>query len=146
MDHVAIMTKGSGYIEKILDGVKTIESRWYVNKIAPWDKISSGEMIYFKYAGGPIVAKAEVEKVEQFDQLTLEKIHLILGEYDRARKIGFDPVKLENEDPEYYSKKHYCILIHLINPTKIEEFNIDKKGFGVSCAWMCVPDINKIKI
>ena len=39
MEHVAIMKKSWGFIEKILGGQKTIESRWYSLKSKPWDNI-----------------------------------------------------------------------------------------------------------
>ncbi len=145
MDHVAIMTKGSGLIEKILNGVKTIESRWYVNKIAPWDKICAGETVYFKYAGGPVCVQTAVAKVEQFSDLNLKKIHNLLRQDNRAKKIGIDLKKWGKEACDYYSKKNYCILIYLINPILVAPFDIDKTGFGISCAWLCTPKIDQIK-
>ena len=56
MDHVAILRKakvsrGDNLLQDILDGTKTIESRWYVNKISPWDKIKSGDTVYLKEFG-----------------------------------------------------------------------------------------------
>ena len=58
MDHVAIMNKRWKLIPKILDGSKTIESRWYVNKIKPWNSIKEDDKIYFKNSGEPITAFA----------------------------------------------------------------------------------------
>lgn len=43
-------------------------------------------------------------------------------------------------------EKKYCILIHLKNPRRIEPFNIDKRGFGSATAWLCVGDINRIRL
>ena len=68
MDHVAIMNKKMGLIDKVLDGRKTIESRWYKNRTAPWGKIKKGDTIYFKDSGGPIRARAEVKKVKFFEK------------------------------------------------------------------------------
>ena len=48
MEHVAIMKKSWGLTEKILTGAKKIESRWYKNKHTPWNRIKSGEIVYFK--------------------------------------------------------------------------------------------------
>ena len=39
MEHLAIMRKSWNLTNKILTGEKKIESRWYKNKYAPWDKI-----------------------------------------------------------------------------------------------------------
>jgi len=40
MDHVAILSKKYELLDKIISGEKTIESRWYVNRIAPWNKMT----------------------------------------------------------------------------------------------------------
>lgn len=65
MHHVAILRKSWKLIPKILSGDKTIESRWYQARFAPWDRIKAGDVVYFKDAGELITATAEVEKVEQ---------------------------------------------------------------------------------
>src|SRR3989338_11329211 len=84
MEHVAIMRKSWKLTEKILTGQKKIESRWYYNKSAPWDKIRAGETIYFKDSGEPVTIKAEVDKVLQFSDMTPEIVKKILGDYGGA--------------------------------------------------------------
>lgn len=69
MNHIAIMKKSWELIPKIISGEKTIESRWYKNRIAPWDRISEGDTVYFKDSGEPVSAVATVSKVLQFDNL-----------------------------------------------------------------------------
>jgi hypothetical protein len=44
-DHVAILRKSSGLLEKILAGEKKIESRWYSARFTPWDQISAGDTV-----------------------------------------------------------------------------------------------------
>ncbi|MBI1971306.1 MAG: hypothetical protein HYS52_00440 [Candidatus Wildermuthbacteria bacterium] len=63
MQHVAIMRKSWGLTQKILNGQKKIESRWYSVKYRPWNAIKKGETIYFKDAGEPVRIKAEVSNV-----------------------------------------------------------------------------------
>ena len=67
----------------ILAGRKTIESRWYVHKVAPWDKIFAGDTVYFKESGCPITAKAHVSKVLQFDALDASKVRAIISDYGK---------------------------------------------------------------
>lgn len=55
------------------------------------------------------------------------------------------PKKIEEVFFESCKSKRYCILIFLDDIVKIKEFNIDKKGFGMQCAWLIVDDIEKIK-
>ncbi len=141
MDHVAIMSKPRKLIQKILSGEKTIESRWYKNRYPPWNRIKPGDIVYFKDSGEPVTVKADVEKVLQFDNLNPEKIKYIIEKYG-------DKIAIRNRDErsEYYSTRNYCILIFLKNAYSIKPFNIDKTGFGISSAWLCAGDINKIKV
>lgn len=142
MDHLAIMNKKGRYIEKILSGKKTIESRWYVNRISPWNKIKQGETVWFKNSGEKVTLKAKVSKLLQFDVLTPNKIVEILKLYGKG--IGFEENKYK-EFAENSINKHYCILVFLSNPEQIEPFSINKAGFGVSNAWISIDNINKLR-
>lgn len=142
MDHVAIMKKSWGLTQKILSGTKKIESRWYLNKCAPWNKVKAGESIYFKDSGEPVSIMAIVGKVLQFDDLTPLKVEEILKTY------GEDDGIEKSEISFFYARfkdKKYCLLMFLKNPQKIEPFEIDKRGFGAMAAWITVENINKIK-
>lgn len=143
MQHIAIMKKSWGLTEKVLSGEKTIESRWYQNRFVPWDKIKPGETIYFKDAGGPVVVRAEVSKVEQFADLDPLKVEKILKEHHQA--IG-----IRNEDLGMYirqfKEKKYCILAYLKNPMRVDPFHVNKKGFGSASAWLCVNDAAQLRM
>lgn len=142
LDHLAIMRKSWGLTPKILSGEKKIESRWYVNKYQPWDRIKAGEKVYFKDSGDPVTVVAEVDKVLQFADLTPERVSEILDQY------GHDDGLTKDKIPEFFEmfrNKKYCMLIYLKDPKKIEPFEINKKGFGMMAAWKSVDDINKIK-
>jgi len=142
MEHIAIMKKSWGLTEKILTGEKTVESRWYKSKYAPWDKIKPGDIIYFKDSGEPVSVKAKVVKVLQFDNLTAEKTKQILSEYGKA-DLGMSHIMPEIK--EYVTGKNYCILVFFNNVVKIEPFDIDKTGFGAMSAWISVDSINQLK-
>lgn len=140
MDHVAIMNKKWKLIPKILDGSKTIESRWYVNKIKPWNSIKENDNIYFKNSGEAITAFAKVSKILQFEDLGEQKFQEIMEKYADGIQL------LTREYDEYYQSKNYCILIFLKGVKEVKPFNISKKGFGSACAWMCVDNIDSIRI
>ncbi len=140
MDHVAIMNKRWKLIPKILDGSKTIESRWYVNRIKPWNSINVGDKIFLKNAGEPITASAVVSKVLQFDHLDKYTFKEIMDKYAEDIQL------LSREYDEYYQSKNYCILIFLENVRSVEPFDVSKKGFGNACAWMCVDNLDNIRI
>lgn len=142
MEHVAIMKKSWGLTQKILSGQKKIESRWYLNKHVPWDKIKAGETIYFKDSGEPVTIKAVVEKVLQFSNLIPQKVEEILKTYGNDDGIEATDTRVFYER---FKDKKYCMLIFLQNPQEIEPFEINKKGFGAIAAWICTQDINVIK-
>ena len=141
MDHLAILTKKSKNLTKILLGEKTIESRWYKSKTVPWGNIKAGEIIYFKESGNPVRAKAQIAEVMQFF-LPQTNIPDLLEKY--AQEICFS-----NPRPEliqWCSQRKYCILIRLKNVELIEPFEINKKGFGLMAAWITLDKIEKIKV
>jgi len=131
MEHIAIMKKSWGLIEKILTGEKMVESRWHKSRCAPWDKIKPGDVVYFKDFGEPVSVRAEIVKVLQFDSLTAEKTEQILSEYGKA-DLGTSHIMPEIR--EYVTGKNYCILVFFNNVEKIEPFNINKTGFGAMSA------------
>ncbi len=129
-------------IPKILSGEKTIESRWYMMKVAPRNTIQSGDTVYFKDAGQMVTASATVAKVLQYDHYTDEELHEILNTY--ADGIAFHSSL--DEVYQWAKSKHYCILVFLKHPKKITPFAIDKKWYGMMASWITLSDINKIKL
>jgi ASC-1-like (ASCH) protein len=138
MDHLAILNKKLNLLQKIISGEKTIESRWYVNKKAPYGCIKKGDIVYFKNSGEPVSVKTVVGGVLQFDNLNNDKILQILKEY--GKRLGVDESYASN-----IGGKKYCVLIFLENVKEIKQFDIDKKGYGMMSAWISVDNIVRIK-
>jgi ASC-1-like (ASCH) protein len=142
MEHVAIMRKSWGLTEKILSGKKTIESRWYDARYPPWNRIRAGERVYFKDSGEPVTIMAYAKKVMQYQDLTPKRVRDILQRYGQADGLGIDDIE---KFLKRFKDKRYCILVFLKNPERIKPFNIDKSGFGIMSAWICIDDVDKIK-
>lgn len=138
MHHVAIMGGKGKFLDAILKNKKTIESRWYKNKITPWDNISIGDYIYFKNSSKPVTAKAVAYKV-LFFELNKNVGEEIFKKYGKQILI----------DRKYYDEncksKNYCILIFLKDVEEIKPFDIDKTGFGNAAAWITINNIDNIK-
>ncbi|MFC1723116.1 hypothetical protein ACFL0V_03175 [Nanoarchaeota archaeon] len=141
MDHLAILKKSWRLGEKILSGEKTIESRWYKQRRAPWNKIKKGDTVYFKNSGEPVIIKASVSKVLQLE-LNPSRVKSTLNQH--YKDLGISKQNIPKFTDRFRDKK-YCILIFLKNPKKIKPFNIDKKGYGMMAAWISLPDIKQIK-
>jgi hypothetical protein len=141
MHHVAIMNKSWELIPKILSGEKTIESRWYMSRRAPWGTINSGDTVFFKNSGEDIIARAQAVEVLQFTFLNISEINHVIRKYGKQ-------ICLVNSDPVTWDRlPKYAILIRLQNPQKVSiPFAINKSGFGAPAAWITIPNIKSIKI
>lgn len=139
MDHVAIMNPRWRLIEKILSGEKTIESRWYATRRAPWDRVASGDTVYFKDAGTGVTARAAVSRVIQLELPDLAAAQAAVRRYgDRICLVSRDPASWERVP-------RYAILMFLEHAEAVRPFAIDKAGFGSASAWLSVPEIGKIR-
>lgn len=140
MDHIAIMKKSWGLIPKILSGEKTIESRWYQTRRAPWGKIKVGEKIYFKNSGEAVIVQAAVSEVLQFEIHNFTDATRIIEKYGKE-------IALLNSAPRTWGElPRYCVLIRLQNPKLIDEpIEINKEGFGTGAAWITVDNIQNIR-
>lgn len=141
MHHIAIMNKSWKLIPKIVSGEKSIESRWYQTRRAPWNGIEAGDTVFFKNSGEDIIASAAVSKVLQFELKSLDDARQVVAKYGKQ-------ICIVNPDPEtWQNRPRYCILIFLKDPRMLNKpFAIDKKGFGNAAAWLTITDIRKIKI
>lgn len=104
MKHIAIFKQP--FFDMVLNGEKTIESRWSMNKIAPYNKVDIGDRILLKLTGRPATATAKVKDVKYYE-LTPELVEDIRIEY--GKQIGTD--RFENW--ESTRQKKYCTLIWL---------------------------------
>ena len=70
------------WIELILDGSKTIESRFSKVRCAPFGKVSTGDTVYLKVSGGPVKGHFTVADVTTFENLTLGNSHILIPATD----------------------------------------------------------------
>lgn len=136
------MRKSWGFTEKILSGEKTIESRWYNSQYPPWNKITTGDTVYFKDSGMSVTIMAAVSKVIQFSDLNPTRVKDILNKYGARDGIN-------KEELPYFFKlfkeKRRCILIFLVNPRSIPQFAVNKKGYGAMASWIALDSIDQIR-
>jgi hypothetical protein len=70
--HIAVLIQP--YLDFILQGKKTVESRLTMQARDPFDNIEKGERIYFKQSSGPYRATAIADQVLFEDNLTPRRI------------------------------------------------------------------------
>lgn len=132
MEHLAIMKKG--YIEKILSGEKSIESRFSLNRIAPFHRITTGDKVYLQETGRPISASFTAGKVLYFSDLDEERISEIKAEYGQQ-------ICAEEEFWESKKNAKYATLIFVENPILEKPFKVHKSDRS---AFKSVPSIKEL--
>lgn len=120
----------------IINRRKTIEARLSVNKIAPYGKVHTGQVIWLKKSGGPIIAQCKAGKVWYYR---------ILGDtilFQIQQKFAS---RLCIEGPDFWElhrKANYATLIQLEEVTSITPFpfeKLDQRG------WIVLRDPIKVK-
>lgn len=122
--HLVILKKP--YVEAIIDGSKTIESRLLKGRFPPFGYIQPGDKLFFKQSSGPVRAVATAAKVKSFENLTPAKIADIKSKYNKDI-LGSD---------EYWNSKAdsaFCVLIKIKSLKPIKPIWIDKKDWR---AWV----------
>jgi hypothetical protein len=130
--HLAIFVEP--YLTWILEGKKTIESRFSINKCAPYKKISEGDIILFKRSGGPICGISIVSNL-WFYNLDPASWKEIKQEFT-AGICAQDPSFWEQRE-----KASYATLIKLKNVKATTPISITKKDRR---GWVVLLDQNKL--
>lgn len=126
--HLVILKKE--YIDAIISGEKTIESRLTLSRRAYWRKILYGDTLFIKQSSGPVRATAKVLKVRYYEGLTPGKIEQLKEQYNRY-VLGAD---------EYWQSKidsKYCVMVWLGEVEEIEPVWINKKDWR---AWVVLSE------
>lgn len=116
--HLAIFVEP--YLSAVLDGRKTIESRFAVHKRPPYLRVEAGDIIVLKRSGGPIMGVALAHTV-RFYQLSPSVLDQLRDEFSDA---------LFARDDAFWEKrreKHFATLIDLEDPAPVSPFSIPKR-------------------
>ena len=123
--HLAVFVEP--FLRYVLDGSKTVESRFSVNRCAPFGKVNHGDVMLLKRTGGPVIGIALVETVWSY-HLDEPSLAFIRKRFAKA---------LRAEDPEFWEQRRvarYATLIVLdlvqaLKPLKWEK--MDRRGWVV---------------
>jgi ASC-1-like (ASCH) protein len=121
------------YLEAILSGRKTIESRFMRTSRAPFAAVAAGDRLFFKVTSGPVCATGRVREVMTFENLTAGGIEQIKQTYND---------RIIAPDRYWDEKKRHCrrgVIIWLDRVKPIEPVWIDKKDWR---AWVVLTSQN----
>ncbi len=126
--HLAVLHRQ--YLDLVLSGEKTIESRLTKTRRAPFGKIATGDTIYFKQSSGPIRAVATAGKVVTLTDLNPQRVCEIRDQYND--QIGGNRAAWERR-----MQSKYGTLIWIENVIPTGEGPVVPPLFGA--AWVCNP-------
>ena len=107
--HLAILAPG--WTDLILDGSKTIESRFTKVRCAPFGKVHEDDVVYLKESGGLVKGMFTVAKVETFENLTDAQIcDLFYKEY-REQIFSDLSASMQRPPEKWLTAKHATLFI-----------------------------------
>jgi len=117
--HLAVFSEP--YLSLILSGIKTIESRFSINKVIPYRRIFPNDIVLIKKSGSDIIGLFTVQDTIFFDHLTESKIEKINSVYGRELSWSIDPTFLSTKNDS-----NFLTLIKIDNVVKLNPITTDK--------------------
>lgn len=117
--HMALMVEP--YLSYILSGKKTIESRFSMRKVSPWQRVAAGDAIILKRSGGEIVGIFEASEVRFLKIESNDDLLEIKQQFNKQLCI---------EDDFWNQKKSskYATLISISNLCTFSPFSLHIKN------------------
>jgi hypothetical protein len=113
--HLAVLVEP--FLGYILEGTKTIESRFSVKRIAPFERIATGDLVLLKRSGGPIVALAKVQRPEF--------VVLCAKTWPKVRALA-KPLCADESFWRDRVQKKYATLLRMAAVREIPQFSVAK--------------------
>lgn len=122
--HLAVMVEP--FLSYILDGKKSIESRFSKHAIAPFYQIEPGDLVLLKLTGGPVVGC--------FDTDTVEFVALNKEEHDRLQRHYSAAICADDDFWQARQDRRYATLVgvrnvHILDPAPVAKS--DRRGWVV---------------
>ena len=116
--HLAVFVEP--YLQDVLDGRKTVESRFSARRCAPYDRVHKGDVVLLKKASGPIIGLCKVSNAWSY---ALEK--------DSWREIRKEyALALCDQDPKFWAQRKnasFVTLMRIGNVLPIDPIKIEKR-------------------
>jgi ASC-1-like (ASCH) protein len=128
--HLAVLVEP--YLEYLFAGKKTIESRFSIHRIAPFEEVLEGDVVLLKRSGGPVVGVALVGQTEFF--------HLAPNTWARVKSYS----RQICADVEFWHSrrdKRYATLLHIADIIPLEPFEVEKSDRR---AWVVLDNLGSL--
>jgi hypothetical protein len=117
--HLAVFTEP--YLTLLVEGTKTVESRFSQSKVTPFEKVSEGDLILVKESGGYVKGFFIAGEVKFFTHLSADRLKEIQIKY--GQRIGSE------HDSNFWSSRanaNFATLIEVTHFRQLNPFKIDK--------------------
>lgn len=101
--HLAVLVEP--FLSFVLDGTKTVESRFTLNRVAPFEAVQRQDLVLLKVASGPVVGLCEIEAVHYFKQPTRQTIKII--------RTTFGP-RIRDDVPGFWTSRQNATYVSLL--------------------------------
>lgn len=126
--HLAVFSEP--FLSYMISGKKSIDSRFSVNKLAPYDQVFCNDIVLVKKSGGPVIGMFLVSMVNYFSDLDLETLDKI--------KVNYGKFICASHDSDFWklkAKSKFATLIGISYYKTISPINVLKKDRR---AWVIV--------
>lgn len=132
--HLAILSQP--YLDKILAGEKTIESRFSQNKVPPYQKISSGDILFLKETAGLVKAIVQVQGAEFVGPMNPGEAEVVIDQYSKELCIETDFRAVKKDS-------RYATLMYIGNMILVNPFQLDKSDRR---SWVILDDNRQLSL
>lgn len=117
--HIGIFTEP--FLSLLIAGEKTMESRFSINRIAPFQKVKQGDIVYIKKSGGMVCGYFIVGKSQYVSMPSRTKLVELKNKFSKS--ICSDSVEnfWESKQNAQFISLLSIKLIHTINPLEIDK-------------------------
>jgi len=141
MDHIVYVDAKSGEMEQLLNGKKTMIVRGAAGRKIPYDRVESGDRLFFTRNNGEgvILASAYAKQVTQFDTLSRELYFEILENHQSM--LNLSPGQFNR-----WGGKRYLVLIEIDSLQEVQPFKFNRSAFNNMDDWLPVGNIETVKV
>jgi ASCH domain-containing protein len=115
------------YLSYIIDGKKTVESRFGMTKQPPYERVAPNDIVLLKHSGGPVIGLCRISDV-WFYQLDKESWSILRRKFSDA---------LCAQDPEFWRQRKHASFATLMQIKSVIQFppvdfsKADRRGWVV---------------
>lgn len=105
------------YLEKIITGEKTIESRFTKRQVLPYKHVFIGDILFLKRSSGPLCAITSVKDTSYFGPISKSAVEDLFKQFKDA--LCVDPLFIKGKFDSKYASLLFLGSVLRINPIQI---------------------------